>query len=113
MTDQLQRLQQWLVAGEKTTRRKFLVRAGKVGVGVFAALIGSSNVLAVMVQCCNLSWWPDQCPNNACPSECSCYVWICCQGAQRYFCGECNNPPPQQARCSYYGKAGTCPQLGP
>lgn len=114
MSEVIDHLQHWLVSGDKTSRRRFLIQIGRAGFGTLAALAGLGSMSVVNagnVLCCNLSWPTNICPGYTCPTGCNCYVWYCCingPGTNRYACGECNS-----VGCSFYYRAGTCPALGP
>lgn len=111
MSSQVERFQEWLVSGESTSRRRFLLRVGRAGFATFASMAGVSVAAqrvaaSQQVQCCNLAYAPNFCPGGGdhCPSGCNCYEWTCCSNQHcRFRCGECDS----QA-CSYIAVIGKC-----
>jgi hypothetical protein len=125
VTDQLERIQRWLVEGERSTRRRFLIRVGQAGFSTVAALAGLTALAqradANTVECCHLSY-TTYCAGSVCPPGCNCYEWTCCApyscstnqtscncpaggGCQcKYRCGEC-----YAQNCSYIQQIGPCP----
>lgn len=109
MNDLMEQLADWLVDGNPTTRRRFMLRVARAGFATIAALAGLSTTATrvaawTQVQCCKLSWVPNYCPGNTCPSGCTCYSWTCCtSGGCQYRCGECDTQ-----HCSYIQQIGPC-----
>jgi hypothetical protein len=111
-------LESWTTSDDRSSRRSFVIRAGRAAFGLFEAAVGGAVTARVAqagqyVQCCFLSYAPNYCPGSVCPSGCSCYTWTCCgTGGCRYLCGECDSHAcsfiQQQTVCA---PGGHCPQI--
>jgi hypothetical protein len=114
VSDQIDRFQDWLAEDDTpSSRRRFLIRVGKLGFSIFAALAGlSANTMRALatrqVFCCTLSF-NTNCASASCSGCENCYSWSCCyygsNPPRKYTCGECYSKS-----CSFYQWTGYCPQ---